>query len=109
MLWVKESVCCLQLHVDICSAGKLKASVSRTVPVGLFCKGNIHLHLKIKILIRRAFTAMPQVLFGISTVSDLSVPYRAYEPKNYFYQRNSSVLAPYEQKTASGDSSPLML
>lgn len=64
MLWVKESVCCLQLHVYICPAGKLKASVSTTVPVGLFCKGNIHLHLKIKILIRRAFTAMPQVLLA---------------------------------------------
>lgn len=45
----------------ICSAGKLRASVSRTVPVALFCKDNIQLHLKIKILIKIVFTTMPQV------------------------------------------------
>jgi len=64
MLWVKDSVRCLQLHVYICSAGKLRAWVSRTAFVALFCKDNTHLPLKIKILIRRAFTVMPQVLLA---------------------------------------------
>lgn len=48
----------------ICSAGKLRASVSRTVPVALSCKYNIHRHLKIKIVIKIAFTAMPQLLLA---------------------------------------------
>lgn len=64
MLWVKENVCYLQLHVYICSASKQRVSISRTVPVALFCKVNIQLHLKIKILIRRVFTAMPQGLLA---------------------------------------------
>lgn len=38
---------------------------------------------------------------------DLSTPYRAHVPNYYLYQRNASVLVPYEQKTASGASSPL--
>lgn len=35
------------------------------------------------------------------------MPYKAHEPNNSLYQRASFVLAPCEQKTASGDSSPL--
>lgn len=55
-------MCCLQLSVYIYSVGKLRALVSRTVPVALFCKDNIHPYLKIKRFIRRVFTALPQVL-----------------------------------------------
>lgn len=44
----------------------------------LSCKDIINLHLKIKILVRRAFTATSA--FGITTMSDLSIPYRAHVP-----------------------------
>lgn len=56
-------MCCLQLHVCLYPAGK-GSFPSSTIPRTLSCKDNIHLHLKIKILIRRAFTAMPQVLLA---------------------------------------------
>lgn len=82
MLWVTESVCCLQSCAYMCSA-----SVSRTVTMALFCKDNIYLHLKIKILVRKAFTAMPQVSLA-SELCLICPPYIAHELNNNFYQKN---------------------
>ncbi|POI34250.1 hypothetical protein CIB84_001998 [Bambusicola thoracicus] len=88
--------------------GILRALVSKTVSVALYFKGKIQLYLKIKID-KKDIDSYGTNAFSISIVFNFSMPYKAHEPNNCFYQRTPFVLAPCEQNTASGDSSPLTL